>query len=177
MGAFGWAASAPSARRSLATICACLFFWYAALEVFWDQCIHRPKYAADLAMMKDSLKAVPEGERLLLVGDCFGPLGGSLWLHYLEGRAEYLHNLTFLKAARRNDSAVYVIARPFDEPVMAHYGTFERRLQSAYSPRERSPDDRWTLYHFRFHDDLRRVEAPPIDAMQATGRAPGPFVE
>jgi hypothetical protein len=72
---------------------------------------------------------------------------------------------------------VLVVARAFEVTNLKVYGTPQIILQSSMSHAEQSPGDRWTLFRLRFHDGLVRYSGDiEISPMQATGRAPGPYL-
>jgi hypothetical protein len=98
-------------------------------------------------------------------------------LFYLGDRAQLLHNITFLRDDRVRVLDVLIVAHAFEEANLKEYGTPQVVLQSRSSNGEQSPADRWTLFRLRFHDRLVRVPGDvDISPMQATGRAPGPFL-
>jgi 4-amino-4-deoxy-L-arabinose transferase-like glycosyltransferase len=175
IGALWWAATRPWPRLSIGVSAGTLLACYAATSVFWDHCIHRPKYAGDVAFLERIDREVPKATTLFQTPDD-GPLGASWWLHYLHGRPRLLQNLTFLRDTGIQEPEVYVIGRAGDEPVLSSFGRATVAFQSSAPRWDALPAKRWTLYRLQFHQNLTRLEAPPISALQATGRAPGPFL-
>jgi 4-amino-4-deoxy-L-arabinose transferase-like glycosyltransferase len=105
------------------------------------------------------------------------PLNASWVLFYLGEPAHLLHNVTFLRDDRVGTEEVLVVAHAFEEASLKEYGTPHIVLQSRRSHGETSPADRWTLFRLRFHNRLVRVRGDVyISPMQATGRAPGPYL-
>jgi hypothetical protein len=120
---------------------------------------------------------VPPGMPILVDGED-GPLTASWWLHYGHGRLRLLHNLTFLRDDRLDPAEVYVIGRRILAPQMAKYGAAEVVLESRGSRQEYTPEWRYTLFHLQFRPDLERRPANVrFTPMQATCRAPGPYLD
>jgi 4-amino-4-deoxy-L-arabinose transferase-like glycosyltransferase len=132
------------------------------------------RYANDLALVAQVKAHVP-AHVPVLVGEDIGPLDASWWLYYLDGRAEQLHNFSFLRDQRYRDGEVYVIARRMLAERLREYGSTDVVLESDRSRDEGGPEHRFALYRLRFHDRLARCDGRVyISPMQATGRAPGP---
>jgi hypothetical protein len=168
-----WALIQKNYLRGLALVCLLLIgvHWvtYALRTTYWD------RYQEDRQFLEASARVVPASQRILVMDDD-APLNASWLLFYLEGRAALLHNITFLRADIA-DKEVFLIARQKQTAALAEYGTFEKVLQSERSRYENSPDDRYALFHLRFHPDLKRIPGPVrISPLQATGRADGPYL-
>jgi 4-amino-4-deoxy-L-arabinose transferase-like glycosyltransferase len=143
---------------------------YALRTAYWD------RYREDSQFLKQSANLVPDQQHILVMDDD-APLNASWLLFYLEGRATLLHNITFLRASDIHDQEIYLIARQKYESILSQYGTYEMLLHSERSRYENGPEDRYALYHLRFHADIQRIADPvPISPLQATGRAPGPYL-
>ena len=109
----------------------------------------------------------------------FHPLNAAWPVYYLGPRTQLLHHITFLSSDRITAPEVYVVARRVVnqqsmESVLANYGEVSRLFESPKTRGESSPADRYTLFRLRFFPDLVRYPEPPVNGMQATGRAPGP---
>jgi 4-amino-4-deoxy-L-arabinose transferase-like glycosyltransferase len=165
-------------QRNAVVVTACAFGLILVLHwlSYSYRTLYLNSYEQDLVFLRQAKEAVP-GQRTILVPENAGPLGASWFLFYLADRGAYLHNLTFLLDERIRDPEVYVIARASDEAALKSYGVTERLLQSQRTRAERSVEDRFTLFLLHFRDGLPRVSANVrISPMQATGRAPGPFL-
>jgi hypothetical protein len=100
------------------------------------------------------------------------------YLHGLGDQVVPIHNLTFLLDDRIHSENVYVIGRRRDFSKLVKLGVPEVLLQSERSRRERSPEDRLTLFALRFRKNLSRQPAPSyISPMQAMGREAGPYLD
>jgi 4-amino-4-deoxy-L-arabinose transferase-like glycosyltransferase len=144
---------------------------YALRTAYWD------RYREDSLFIEQSSNLVPDQQRILVMDDD-APLNASWLLFYLEGRATLLHNITFLRSGDIHENEIYLIARKKQEPFLSQYGTFEAVLQSERSRYENGPEDRYALYRLKFHDGMHRIPGPvPITPLQATGRAPGPYLQ
>jgi hypothetical protein len=87
-----------------------------------------------------------------------------------------LHNLTFLRDDQITAPDAWVVTRRRDMSKLEPLGQVEVADESAKARRERSPDDRFTLFHIHFKPDLKRYPRPPyVNTLQAMGREPGPF--
>src|SRR5262249_30225569 len=107
-------------------------------------------YEGDRVFIAEA-RARTADDRPPLVGFDEHPLNSSWLLYYLGERTQLLHNLTFLRDDRLTAPEVYLVCRQRDEAALAEYGVAVRLLQSPKTRAEASPDDRWTLYHLRFH--------------------------
>jgi 4-amino-4-deoxy-L-arabinose transferase-like glycosyltransferase len=138
------------------------------------------RYAADRDFVRDVKDRVP-AEATLLVLDDWGPLDASWLLFYLDGRARLLHNVTFLRIERLAGPAdgreVYVVARRRHASGLATLGRSDRLFESEHSRGEPKDTTDYRLGLYRL-----RLTAPPytgevrISPMQATGRAPSPWL-
>jgi 4-amino-4-deoxy-L-arabinose transferase-like glycosyltransferase len=169
-----WVVSRPDVRVAMAWSLALLVpaygVAYAALP------LHEARYAGDRALVERVRREVPAGARLLVLDVC-GPLDASWMLYYLPGRAELLHNASFLRDERFGE-VVYLITRRVHAPELGQYGHAELLFESYRSRDEWQPQGaqaRYGLYRVRLRDGLARERGTPyISPMQATGRAPGP---
>jgi hypothetical protein len=142
--------------------------------------IHRARYLdsyeGDEAFV-DQVKAIASNDRPLLVICDVHPLTSSWLLYYLGERAQLLHNITFLRDDRLTAPQVYLVCRHEEEAALAEYGVARELARSARTRGEGSAEQRWTLYDLRFHPHLARMPGDVrISPLQATGRAPGPFL-
>ena len=141
--------------------------------------LRHDRYTADRAFVREVKGAVPQGQTLLVLDD-WGPLDASWLLFHLDGRAQLLHNVTFLLDERLGrDREVFVVARRHRARALAAFGRCERLFESACSrgepPGEPPTDMRLGLYRLRLEVPRHRG-AVYVSPMQATGRAPGPWL-
>jgi hypothetical protein len=146
--------------------------------LYWSDKTHfYDRYRDDQAFLEQTRRLVPHDQPILVNHDDH-TLEGFRALFYLGSNARLLHNFTYLLSDQIKQRSVYVLARGKHAAVLARYGSAEVVLQSRHTRGETSQDDRWTLFSLRFRDDLqRRPESVAIDAMQATGRKHGPYLE
>jgi 4-amino-4-deoxy-L-arabinose transferase-like glycosyltransferase len=161
-------------RLAMGSLCVALIALYWAMYSFRTN--YLDNYRDDSAFLAQAAAAVPGGKPLLVMDDD-APLNASWLLFYLEGRATLLHNLTFLVDDHIAQQEVYLIARRKVDQSLEHFGSYEVLLASKHSRYENSPADRYALFRLRFHERLARLHGPVrISPMQATGRAPGPYL-
>jgi len=144
----------------------------------WGQSALPDQTTQDTLFLKRADAIVPRDRTLFVNGDLKGELDFFRNSFYLRPQASLLHNLTFLRDQRITSPEVYVITRASDAEKLATLGQCDIILQSTKTRRERTPADRFTLLHLRFHPDLRRYSAPDpatISALQAYGQKDGPF--
>ena len=135
------------------------------------------KYKNDLAFLHHVTEIVPQDRDLLIYGDD-GALVASWWMYQSRGRTKYLHNLTFLRDEKLDAREVFVIGRRKIETGMNKYGVPEVVAESERSRGETRPEERYTLFRLRYHDNLvRRPNQVRYSPLQATLRAPGPYLE
>lgn len=133
------------------------------------------RYAEDSRFLSD-LRQAPLGGPLYVAADRH-PLDASWLLFYTANHAGLLHNLSFLRDDRIEESEVFVLTRAYNEKLLWCYGEAVPVAQSNETRGEHSPQDRWTLFRLRFHEDLVRHRPLRISPMQATGRAFGPYLD
>ena len=130
-------------------------------------------YSDDVAFLHEANSLTPPDQNVVVMNDTH-PLTAAWFLFYLQGRGQLLHNVTFLQGDNLS-AEIFLISRSSDLPALTQYGTPEMLLQSQHTRGERSPDDRWALFHLRFRSDLKRLPANiRISPAQAAGLAPGP---
>lgn len=97
---------------------------------------------------------------------------------YLKDRSRPLHNLSFLNSAQIVEDEVLLIARSGERARLAELGDVQQLLQSKQTRRERSPDDRWTLFRVSLPRNRNRfpVDGIRISPMQTAQREQGPYV-
>ncbi len=170
----GWrAAYHRDARIALGTLCALFVatYWsvYAYRTACWDL------YRDDCTFIEQACATVPANKPLLVLDDD-QPLNASWLLFYTEQRSTLLHNVTFLAEEHMPGPEVYLIARAKTATALNAFGTYEVLLQSAHSRYETTPEDRYALFRLQFRPGLARTPAARISPLQATGRAPGPYL-
>jgi 4-amino-4-deoxy-L-arabinose transferase-like glycosyltransferase len=132
-------------------------------------------YRDDVAFVRATLDTVPR-DRPLFVKFDYGPLNASWLLFYAGRRADLLHNETYLRDERITSDEVFVVMRGLDEDRLREFGRSEVVLRSRHSAMEHCPEDRWTLFRLHYHPGLARRPAASVSALQATGRAKGPYL-
>lgn len=124
------------------------------------------------------VRELTHAEPTVLVSAEMHPLNGSWLLLYLGERTHLLHNLSFLRDADVAPEEFFLVGRAYLQSDLAKYGAADVIDQSEYTRGESGPQDRYTLFRVRLRPDLPRHSAASvyISPMQATGRAPGPYV-
>ena len=99
-------------------------------------------------------------------------------LFYLGEEAEPVHNLTFLRDKKFNESSVYVVTRAKDVDQLKKLGRVHELERASETRREKSPGDRFALFRLDYFEDLVRLPAKDVrvSPMQAMDRAPGPYL-
>lgn len=170
---FWWAGTQKNGWLAIAGVCALLvpLHWlvYAYRTACWD------RYRDDSAFVHQVKDRVPAGKAILVLDDD-APLNASWLLFYLGDRAMLLHNVTFLLDEKIVDKEIYLIARGRLETSLSSFGAYEALLESKKSRYELTAADRYRLYRVRLHERLGRQGRARISPLQATGRAPGPFL-
>jgi hypothetical protein len=144
----------------------------------WGQIVVPDDTASDTAFLLRVEQTVPRDKLLTINSDLGGEMDFFRNQFYVRPDALLLHNLTFLRDEHLRAPDVYVITRAADESKLDTLGHADVILQSAKTRRERSPADRFTLFHLTFRPDLQRypaTQADQITTMQAMDRAPGPL--
>lgn len=165
---------AMSRRRGALAMAAC--FVGVAACYCWGQSFSPDKVAADTAFLRRAEAETPPGAAFFINGDLGGELDFFRNQFYVRPSAGLLHNLTYLRDQAIRAPDAWVITPLHDLPKLQTLGEVTRVDQSAYSRREKSPQDRFALFHIRFRPDLVRYPRPPyIDTLQAMGRRKGPY--
>jgi 4-amino-4-deoxy-L-arabinose transferase-like glycosyltransferase len=174
--AFSWGVGHRNGRLAAATLYSGLLVAFCAghsvAGSFFDQC------RFDAAFFRKVREVLPSDAKLCVNGDFPARMEDFRILFSMPDRAHSLFNLTFLADERLGRDDVYVISRAADRTTLANYGESEIILQSDRTRREKSPDDRLTLFRLRFRNDLVRMPADGVrvSPMQAMGRADGPYL-
>ena len=80
------------------------------------------------------------------------------------------------KGSRADLRDAYLIARFKKASQLNAFGTYDVLLRSERSRYELTPADRYTLFHLQLRPDLPAPAGIHISVLQATGRAPGPYL-
>lgn len=174
LAALAWAAGRRDPSHALACVCGIFLMLFGTIHFYRNHC--RDGYRDDSLFLQAVREVVPS-DRLVLVADTEAPLNASWILYYLKDRAKLLHNLSFLRDNRIADPDVYLLTRGTEEPKLAQYGMYDIVTQSRRSRYCPTPEHRYVLYHLHFRPDLAKTSPVYINPMQATGRAPGPFLD
>jgi hypothetical protein len=144
----------------------------------WGESVMPDATSDDTAFLQRVEQTVPRDHLLAINADLDGEMDFFRNQFYVRPEAVLLHNLTYLRDENLRARDVYIIARASDAPKLQTLGSVDMVLQSTKTRRERSPADRFTLFHLTFRPDLQRYPAKPPDqitTMQAMDRAPGPW--
>jgi 4-amino-4-deoxy-L-arabinose transferase-like glycosyltransferase len=168
-----WGTMHRDGRVAMGSVCAifAVVYWgsYVYRSEYWDA------YQQDSEFVQQACATVPIGAPLYVMDDD-APLHASWLLFYIPDRATLLHNVTFLLDDHITAPELYLIARAKTAKALRRFGTHEVLLQSVHSRYQFSPDDRYTLFRVHLDPGLAHQSGVRISPMQATGRAPGPFL-
>ena len=177
VGSLSWAISQGNDRAAIALLLGAIVALYGSGYTYTARISHQS--IEDTVFLKQVPTKIRAGVPVMANAD-LGSMELFRILFYLHGLGEQvvpIHNLTFLLDDRIWSEEVYVITRQRDITKLTKLGTPEILLQSLRSRRERAPDERFTLFHLRFHKDLHRRPVPSyISPMQAMDREEGPFI-
>lgn len=172
-----WLVGRRNPRLALGTVFGLFLVCHSLQEAYQTRFLNR--YKDDLAFVSQTRRLAADDRQvpLMVIADTH-PLNASWMLFYLGERAGLLHNTTFLRAGKAQVPEVLLVARAGDEQDLSEYGTPTILAKSSRSRYETTPRDRWTLFRLRFHDRIVRTNGEVyISPMQATGRAPGPYLD
>ena len=149
--------------------CLCCGHWYAGQFV--------DLYRYDAAFIQ-SVKDVTPKDGTVLVDMETGSAQGFLYLFYLDDRAIPIHNLSFVRDSGIASDEVFLITRMKHRNPLSELGHLEPILQSRHTAREKSKEDRLTLFRLTYHPDAERISSAgtKITPMQAMYRADGPYL-
>lgn len=172
---FSWAVAHSNGRVAatglfgFVTAAFCAGHIYAGAYV--DQC------REDTTFLQHVQSFVPAGQQVA-INTHMGSLDEFRMQFYLDSRAVPLHNLSFLADDRIHSRSLFVVARAGEQLEIDQYGDSAIVLQSERTRREKTPDDRLTLFYVRLRDDVPRLSSKElrISPMQTAGRAEGPIL-
>jgi 4-amino-4-deoxy-L-arabinose transferase-like glycosyltransferase len=165
---------ALSARRGSLAAGAC--FVGVAIAYCWGQSFIPDIVTQDTAFLRRVNSEVPRDQPLYVNSDLGGEMDFFRNQFYLRPTAILLHNLTFLRDDQITAPAVWVVTRRRDIAKLEPLGEVVVADESAQTRRERSPEDRFTLFHIFFNPNLQRYPRPAyVSTLQAMGRKPGPY--
>jgi 4-amino-4-deoxy-L-arabinose transferase-like glycosyltransferase len=171
VGVFFWALSLSRGALAAGTCFVGVAFAYC-----WGQSAIPDMVAQDTAFLHRVDATVPHDQPLFVNSDLGGEMDFFRNQFYLRPTAVLLHNLTFLRDDQITGPDAWVVTRRRDMSKLEPLGQVEVADESAKARRERSPDDRFTLFHIHFNPGLKRYPRPPyVNTLQAMGREPGPF--
>ena len=163
-----------SRRRAALAAGAC--FVGLAGAYCWGQSVLPDLTTQDTALLHRADADVPRDQPLFVNGDLSGEMDFFRNQFYLRPSAGLLHNLTFLRDERITAPVVWVVTRHRDVDKLKTLGEVEVRDQSARSRRERSAEDRFTLFRLQFQPGLKRYPVPRyVSTLEAMGREKGPY--
>lgn len=165
---------AMSRRQAFVAASAC--FVGLAGAYCWGQSVLPDLTTQDTAFLRRANAEVPIDQPLYVNGDLGGEMDFFRNQFYLRPSAGLLHNLTFLRDQRIAAPVVWVVTRHRDVDKLKTLGEVEVRDESERSRRERSTEDRFTLFRLQFRPGLPRYPAPTyVNTLQAMGREKGPY--
>jgi 4-amino-4-deoxy-L-arabinose transferase-like glycosyltransferase len=131
----------------------------------------------DAAFLEQTRKLVGN-DKPVAVNTRLGSLDEFRILFALPDSAIALHNLSFLADEKIPHRDLYVIGRASDAQELSQFGAAEVVLQSVKTRREKSPADRFTLFHLQMAENHPRYSAREVrvSPMQAMQRAEGPWL-
>jgi 4-amino-4-deoxy-L-arabinose transferase-like glycosyltransferase len=163
-------------RGRRAAIAAGACFLGVAFAYCWGQSVLPDLTTDDTAFLHRVDVEVPRGQPLFVNGDLGGEMDFFRNQFYLRPGATLLHNLSFLRDQQITAADVWVITRRHDQDKLEELGRVNVQDASIHTRRERTPDDRFTLFHLHFTPGLPRYPRPPrINTLQAMGREKGPY--
>lgn len=173
--ALGWALPHRNARLAgialfgSLLIAYCFGHWYAGAYV--------DRHRHDAAFLQKARSVVPEGEPFVLDLDVTAHRA-FLCLFYLDDDVLPIQNLTFLRDDRIRGRQVHLLTRYGKRSQLSRVGRWEMVLRSERAGREKSIDDRLTLFKLDY-TDLTRISSADVrvSPMQAIRRADGPFLD
>lgn len=160
-------------RVALGSMCAIFAVLYGSTYAYLSE--YRDSYRHDGEFVQQACATVPADVPLYVMDDD-APLNASWLLFYTPHPTTLLHNITFLLDDHVKATEVYLIARAKTASALNQFGTHEVLLQSEHSRYQTSPEDRYTLFRVQLDPGLVHHSGVRISPMQATGRAPGPFL-
>lgn len=165
---------AISRRRAFVAAGAC--FVGLGFAYCWGQSVLPDIVTQDTAFLHRVNREVPTNEPLFVNSDLGGEMDFFRNQFYLRPSAVLLHNLTFLRDQRITAPAVWVVTRHHDIDKLKELGNVDVQDESAHSRRERTADDRFTLFHLVFRPGMQRYPTPTdVNTLQAMGREKGPY--
>jgi 4-amino-4-deoxy-L-arabinose transferase-like glycosyltransferase len=171
IGVFTWGIS-----RHKGAFAAGACFVGIATAYCWGQSFTPDLVADDTAFLHRVDREAPTDQPLYVNSDLGGDMDFFRNQFYLRPTATLLHNLTYLRDQAITAKDVWVVTRSRDLVFLQTLGEVQEVDQSAKSRREKSPAERFTLFHLHFFPDLKRYPRPPyINTLQAMDRQKGPY--
>lgn len=162
--------------RSSGALAAGACFVGIAFAYCWGQSFSPDMVAADTAFLRQVEAQAPLDQPLYVNGDLAGELDFFRNQFYLRRSAILLHNLTYLRDQKITSPDAWVVTRQSDAAKLQKLGDVEVALTSVKTRREKSPLDRFTLFHLHFDPKLQRYPRPAyVNTLQAMGREKGPY--
>jgi 4-amino-4-deoxy-L-arabinose transferase-like glycosyltransferase len=158
-----------AARALFASLAIAYGFGHWLAGAYADQHRH------DAAFLARVRQIVPADEPLL-VDMNVQPLRGFFCLFYLGKNTVPLHNLSFALDERIARDEVYLLTWYGLRAEIAQFATYDVIAQTQRAGRERTVDERLTLFRVKYRSDVPRVSANGVrvSPMQAIYRTRGP---
>jgi 4-amino-4-deoxy-L-arabinose transferase-like glycosyltransferase len=154
---------------------ACLLALYCGGFAVKGAYLHRSR--EDTEFLREVRRMVPLDQPLMIhSGD--EALEGLRMQYYIGESTYFLHNLSFVRDDRVQTSDIFVVTRYNRIGHLQKYGHVEALLKCKRSRREKSEEDRWTLFHVHLRQGFERKNASVrISPMQSMYRDEGPFLD
>ena len=172
-----WPRSRPElARPEFALIgsFAFLFVLLCAGFIYKGAYLHRSR--EDTEFLREVRRTVPL-DQPLMINSAEEALEGLRMQFYIGESVYFLHNLSFVRDDRVNASDIYVVTRYNRLPHLQKYGHVEPILKCKRSRRERSEEDRWTLFRIHLREDFERKNAAYASRQCRRYRDEGPDLD
>ena len=171
VGLFSWGMWRKSGAMAAGAV-----FVGIAVTYCWGQSFSPDMVAQDTAFLRRVNIEVPANQPLYVNSDLGGEMDFFRNQFYLPPSAGLLHNLTYLLDDKITAADVWVITPHRDLAKLQKLGEVSVADESIKTRREKSPEDRFTLFHVYFSPGLARYPLPPyVTTMQAMDRAKGPY--
>jgi 4-amino-4-deoxy-L-arabinose transferase-like glycosyltransferase len=137
---------------------------------------YRDPYVFDRAFAGRVTEMIRGGEPVAVLNDLH-PLDSSWMLFHLPVTTPFLHNATYLLDDRLPDDRLLVVAKGYQRTDLEVHGTVTITDRSERARGRTNGPECWTLFEIRLPTGRPRAKIKPsITALQATGRAAGPFL-
>lgn len=170
LGALCWQVYRRHERATVGTLLALTAVGQCFIYSYAFHCFDR--HRDDTRFLRAARALIPTDEPVYVKRCEVHVLDSFRLLFYLGRGSTLLPNLSYLLDDAIVVRDIYVVAHDGDAAWLGELGRCEMLLCSKHSLHEADSHGRWALFRLHYRDDLVRQPAPPLSAMQATGRAP-----